>query len=92
MARSERPPGRSRRVRRAVSWVAGVLVLALAGGTAAAYETGRLDDWFGNDTVPPSQRSPRSYSEAAKALASRARTRTTGIHRVAHLDDDWDRD
>jgi D-alanyl-D-alanine carboxypeptidase/D-alanyl-D-alanine-endopeptidase (penicillin-binding protein 4) len=33
--------------------VAGILVLALAGGTAAAYETGRLDDWFGDDDATP---------------------------------------
>ena len=31
----------------------GVLVLALAGGAAAAYETGRLDDWFGDGDTPP---------------------------------------
>jgi serine-type D-Ala-D-Ala carboxypeptidase/endopeptidase (penicillin-binding protein 4) len=34
-------------------WVAGVVVLALAGGAAAAYETGRLADWFGGDTPAP---------------------------------------
>jgi D-alanyl-D-alanine carboxypeptidase/D-alanyl-D-alanine-endopeptidase (penicillin-binding protein 4) len=33
--------------------VAGVLVLALAGGAAAAYQTGRLDDWFGDEPVSP---------------------------------------
>ena len=48
MARAQR---RSR-VRRALPWVAGVLVLALAGGAAAAYQAGRLDDWLGDG--PPS--------------------------------------
>jgi D-alanyl-D-alanine carboxypeptidase/D-alanyl-D-alanine-endopeptidase (penicillin-binding protein 4) len=33
--------------------VAGVLVLALAGGAAAAYQNGRLDDWFGEEPVSP---------------------------------------
>jgi D-alanyl-D-alanine carboxypeptidase/D-alanyl-D-alanine-endopeptidase (penicillin-binding protein 4) len=33
--------------------VAGVLVVALAAGAATAYETGRLDDWFGEEPVPP---------------------------------------
>ena len=50
MARTER---RRRRGRRALLWVTGVLVLALAGGAAAAYETGRLDDWFGDGPAPP---------------------------------------
>jgi serine-type D-Ala-D-Ala carboxypeptidase/endopeptidase (penicillin-binding protein 4) len=31
----------------------GVVVLALAGGAGAAYETGRLDYWFGSDDLPP---------------------------------------
>jgi D-alanyl-D-alanine carboxypeptidase/D-alanyl-D-alanine-endopeptidase (penicillin-binding protein 4) len=31
--------------------VAGVVVLALAVGAAAAYQTGRLDDWFGDEPV-----------------------------------------
>jgi serine-type D-Ala-D-Ala carboxypeptidase/endopeptidase (penicillin-binding protein 4) len=48
-----RDPRRRRRVRRVLLWVTGVLVLALAGGAAAAYETGRLDDWFGDGDAPP---------------------------------------
>ncbi len=48
-----RDPRRPRRVRRVLLWVTGVLVLALAGGAAAAYETGRLDDWFGDGDTPP---------------------------------------
>jgi serine-type D-Ala-D-Ala carboxypeptidase/endopeptidase (penicillin-binding protein 4) len=32
--------------------VVGVLVLALAGGAAAAYQTGRLEDWFGDHPAP----------------------------------------
>jgi D-alanyl-D-alanine carboxypeptidase/D-alanyl-D-alanine-endopeptidase (penicillin-binding protein 4) len=40
-------------MRRALPWVAGVLVLALAGGAAAAYQTGRLDDWFGDGSPAP---------------------------------------
>ena len=44
---------RDRRRRRVLPWLAAVLVLALAGGGAAAYRTGLLDDWFGNGTAPP---------------------------------------
>ncbi len=53
MARAERRSRPRSRIRRALPWVAGVLILALAGGTAAAYQTGRLDDWFGDDTPAP---------------------------------------
>jgi D-alanyl-D-alanine carboxypeptidase/D-alanyl-D-alanine-endopeptidase (penicillin-binding protein 4) len=48
-----RAPRRERRVRRVLVWVGGVLVIALVAGTGAAYETGRLDDWFGDDNPPP---------------------------------------
>jgi D-alanyl-D-alanine carboxypeptidase/D-alanyl-D-alanine-endopeptidase (penicillin-binding protein 4) len=34
-------------------WVTGVVVVALAGGATAAYRTGLVDDWFGDDPVPP---------------------------------------
>ncbi len=50
MARTD--PRRRRSRRRVLAWVAGVLVLALAGGGVAAYETGRLDQWLGNDVAP----------------------------------------
>lgn len=53
MARADRRTRRRRRVRRALAWVAGLVVLALAAGAAAAYQTGRLDEWFGDDTPPP---------------------------------------
>jgi D-alanyl-D-alanine carboxypeptidase/D-alanyl-D-alanine-endopeptidase (penicillin-binding protein 4) len=46
VAQAERRP---RRVRRVLLWVTGALVLALAGGAAAAYRTGWIDDWFGDD-------------------------------------------
>lgn len=48
-----RAPRRKRRLRRALAWVAGVLVLGLVGGAAAAYQTGRLDDWFGDEPPAP---------------------------------------
>ena len=48
---------RDRRRGRAWPWVTGVLVLALAGGGAAAYRTGVLDDrldrWLGHDDPTP---------------------------------------
>src|SRR3954471_22552186 len=44
--------------RRVLPWVAGVVVLALAGGAAAAYETGRLDEWVGDGDVPPPPGAP----------------------------------
>ena len=74
MARAQR---RSR-VRRALPWVAGVLVLALAGGAAAAYRAGRLDDWLGDGppsplvapvpgfTAPPAP-TPRPVARAARS-------------------------
>jgi len=58
--------------------VAGVLVLALAGGAAAAYRTGRLDDWLGDGppsplvapvpgfTAPPAP-TPRPVARAARS-------------------------
>lgn len=48
-----RPPRRRRRLRRVLAWVAGGLVLALVGGAAAAYRTGRLDDWLGDEPPAP---------------------------------------
>lgn len=33
--------------------VTGVLVVALTGSAGAAYRTGLIDDWFGDDTSPP---------------------------------------
>jgi len=53
VARAARRSRRRSRTRRALPWVAGVLVLAVAGGGAAAYETGHLDYWFGTDAPPP---------------------------------------
>ncbi|HEY3528672.1 MAG TPA: D-alanyl-D-alanine carboxypeptidase/D-alanyl-D-alanine-endopeptidase [Nocardioides sp.] len=50
--RSRRRNRTRSRTRRALPWVAGVLVLALAGGAAAAYRTGRLEDWFGDQPAP----------------------------------------
>ena len=48
------PQRRRRRWRRVLAWVAGMVVLALVGGAAAAYRIGRLDDWFGDDdNLPP---------------------------------------
>jgi serine-type D-Ala-D-Ala carboxypeptidase/endopeptidase (penicillin-binding protein 4) len=46
-------PRRARRARALLPWLAAVLVLALAGGAAAAYETGRLHYWFGSDVPSP---------------------------------------
>jgi D-alanyl-D-alanine carboxypeptidase/D-alanyl-D-alanine-endopeptidase (penicillin-binding protein 4) len=69
---------RRSRVRRALPWVAGVLVLALAGGAAAAYQTGRLDDGLGDGppsplvapvpgfTAPPAP-TPRPVARAARS-------------------------
>jgi D-alanyl-D-alanine carboxypeptidase/D-alanyl-D-alanine-endopeptidase (penicillin-binding protein 4) len=34
-------------------WVAGLVVLCLAAGAGTAYATGLLDDWVGDDPVPP---------------------------------------
>ena len=48
-----RAPRRKHRLQRALAWVAAIVVLALVGGAAAAYRTGRLDDWFGDDEPPP---------------------------------------
>jgi D-alanyl-D-alanine carboxypeptidase/D-alanyl-D-alanine-endopeptidase (penicillin-binding protein 4) len=42
-----------RRRRRWLGWVSLVLVLALAGGAAAAWRTGRLADWLGDDPSSP---------------------------------------
>jgi serine-type D-Ala-D-Ala carboxypeptidase/endopeptidase (penicillin-binding protein 4) len=49
-AASSGPRSRGRRL---LPWVVGVLVLALAGGGVAAYRTGHLDYWFGDDDAPP---------------------------------------
>jgi len=58
--------------------VAGVLVLALAGGAAAAYQAGRIDDWLGDGppsplvapvpgfTAPPAP-TPRPVARAARS-------------------------
>ena len=76
MARAERRTRpRRRRIRRALPWVAGVLVLALAGGAAAAYQTGRLDDWFGNEPPAPLV-APVPGFTAAPAPTPRAVART----------------
>jgi D-alanyl-D-alanine carboxypeptidase/D-alanyl-D-alanine-endopeptidase (penicillin-binding protein 4) len=59
VARADRRPHRSPRPRRrgrgsrALAWTAAVVVLVLAGGAATAYETGRLDDWFGDHPSSP---------------------------------------
>jgi serine-type D-Ala-D-Ala carboxypeptidase/endopeptidase (penicillin-binding protein 4) len=81
VARAEpRPYGvsRRRRGRRAFAWVAVGLVLVLAGGAAAAYQTGRLDDWFGDGpsaplvapvpgfTAPPAP-TPRAVARTARS-------------------------
>ncbi len=50
MARGARRP---KRLRRVLLWVTGVLVVALVAAAATAYETGRLDDWFGDDGPAP---------------------------------------
>ena len=76
MARAERRTRpRRRRIRRALPWAAGVLVLALAGGAAAAYQTGRLDDWFGNEPPAPLV-APVPGFTAAPAPTPRAVART----------------
>jgi D-alanyl-D-alanine carboxypeptidase/D-alanyl-D-alanine-endopeptidase (penicillin-binding protein 4) len=71
-----RTPRRKRRVRRVLAWVAGVVVLALAGGTAAAYRTGRLDEWFGDGEVPPPLVVPVPAYTAPTAAAPSAVART----------------
>jgi D-alanyl-D-alanine carboxypeptidase/D-alanyl-D-alanine-endopeptidase (penicillin-binding protein 4) len=81
-----RPERRSRprsRTRRALPWVAGVLVLALAGGAAAAYETGRLDDWFGDDAPTPPLVVPVPGFTAPAAPSPGAVARTALSHRPA---------
>ena len=57
-------------------WVAGVMVLALAGGGAAAYETGRLDYWFGSDDPPPPLTAPVPGFTAATVPPARAVAQT----------------
>jgi serine-type D-Ala-D-Ala carboxypeptidase/endopeptidase (penicillin-binding protein 4) len=42
-----------RRAGRVLLWVTGVVLVALAGGAAAAYRTGLVDDWFGDDPASP---------------------------------------
>jgi D-alanyl-D-alanine carboxypeptidase/D-alanyl-D-alanine-endopeptidase (penicillin-binding protein 4) len=51
-------------------------VLALAGGAAAAYETGRLDDWFGDDEPPPPLVAPVPGFTAPAAPTPRPVART----------------
>ena len=67
-----------RRRRRWLGWVSLVLVLVLAGGAAAAWRTGRLADWLGDDTssplttpvpgfTPPAAPEPRAVARPAPA-------------------------
>jgi len=73
---SRRPRRRSRR--RLLAWVGGVLVVALAAGAAAAYQTGRLDTWLGNEEAPiaapvhgftaPDMPTPRPVARPAKSV------------------------
>jgi D-alanyl-D-alanine carboxypeptidase/D-alanyl-D-alanine-endopeptidase (penicillin-binding protein 4) len=42
-----------RRRHRVLPWISLLVVLALAGGAAAAWRTGRLADWLGEDTATP---------------------------------------
>ena len=77
MARRDR---RSRRAR-VLPWLAGVVVLALAGGAAAAYETGRLDYWFGSDDPPPPLTAPVPGFTAATAPPARPVARTAASSR-----------
>jgi D-alanyl-D-alanine carboxypeptidase/D-alanyl-D-alanine-endopeptidase (penicillin-binding protein 4) len=56
-------------------WVAGIVVLALAGAAAAAYETGRLDEWFGTEPSPPLAAPVPGYTPPA-APTPRAVART----------------
>ncbi len=72
MARAARSTRRRSRGRRALPWVVGVLVLALAGGGAAAYETGHLDYWFGHDPPPPPLVAPVPGFTAPPAPTPRA--------------------
>ncbi len=65
-----------RRRRRVLPWIAGILVLALAGSAAAAYETGRLDDWFGDGEPPPPLVVPVPGFTAPAAATPRAVART----------------
>jgi D-alanyl-D-alanine carboxypeptidase/D-alanyl-D-alanine-endopeptidase (penicillin-binding protein 4) len=55
VARAARAGGRRTRRRRGrvLLWVTGVVVVALAGGAAAAYRTGLVADWLGDDPAPP---------------------------------------
>ena len=72
MARAARSTGSRGRVRRALPWVVGLLVLALVGGGAAAYETGHLDYWFGDDATPPPLVAPVPGFTAPAASTPRA--------------------
>jgi len=67
-----------RRRRRWLGWVSLVLVLVLAGGAAAAWRTGRLADWLGDDATtplttpvpgftPPAAPEPRAVARPAPA-------------------------
>ncbi|HEX4685232.1 MAG TPA: D-alanyl-D-alanine carboxypeptidase/D-alanyl-D-alanine-endopeptidase [Nocardioides sp.] len=68
MARAARPARPRRRLRRALRWVAIVVVVVLAGGAAAAYRTGRLDDWVGDgDSSAPLVQPVPGYTPPAAA-------------------------
>jgi serine-type D-Ala-D-Ala carboxypeptidase/endopeptidase (penicillin-binding protein 4) len=92
VARDERRPygvsRRRRRGRRTFAWVAGVVVLVLAGGAATAYRMGWLDDWLGDQPAPlavpvPGYQAPLAPTPRAVARpAPRARPEAAPIRRA----------